>query len=242
MPRIGLLSLIATLSLSLTACETMDNTMQSTKSAFSSMGEAVSSISMPSLSRNAEQAALSNNMETTGCPSVEIAEYLDQMHIFLSADSPVEKDKVSDLYIADIDHNCRHKASNVIVELGMTFEGSLGPRARVFDNDRPSYAFPYFIAIENADGVILAKEIFASTITYNTTQKAATHRENIRQIIPIAPNDTGDDYKILIGFQLTDEELAYNKAIAPVSETETEIELEATSEAEIMEAEAQADM
>lgn len=209
MHRAGFLAFAVMAPLSLSACETVTKTMSDT---YAATREKITSIEMPSLTDNATKAA-ETEIIAEGCPAVETTPVLSEIHQFMAPEDPQENERISSLAFANVTHNCRHRGNNVIVELSMIFEGQLGPKARVFDNDRPSFAYPYFIAIENSEGDILAKEIFASTMSYGKTQQSIAHEENIRQIIPLAPGDTGDDYKITIGFQLSGDELAYNETL-----------------------------
>ena len=212
MTRTGYLPLLGALCLSLTACETMGNAMSSTKNAFSSMGNKIASVEFPTLS-SADEAAATTEIIATGCPKIETTEMLREIHLFTDPAQPSEKGRVSSFGIASIEDSCRHRNNNVIVEISINFEGNLGPAGRSSSSERPSFAYPYFIAIEGKGGQILAKEIFATTVSYNKTSETVTHSDNMRQIIPIAPNSTGDDYSIFVGFQLTDEELMYNQAM-----------------------------
>lgn len=209
MHRAGLLAFAVIASLALSACETVTQTVGDT---FTATREKISQIEMPSLTGNARKAAETETI-AEGCPAVETTRVLREIHQFMAPEDPQEGERISSLKIANVDHNCRHRGVNVIVELAIMFEGQLGPKARIFDNDRPSFAYPYFIAIENSAGDILAKEIFASTMSYGKDQQSIIHEENIRQIIPLAPGDTGDDYKITVGFQLSGDELLYNETL-----------------------------
>ncbi len=214
MTRINLYSLLIATCIPFTSCTAMDSAMESTKGAFSSVGQSISSMKLPSLSSNEDAAAKAETeIIATGCPKIETTEMLSEIHLFKDQTQPAENQRVSSFKIANLQDNCRHRGNNVIVEISIQFAGELGPAGRASAGERPSFAYPYFIAIEGKDGEILAKEIFATTVSYDKDQSSVTQSDNMRQIIPIAPNSTGDDYSIFIGFQLTEEELMYNQAL-----------------------------
>ncbi len=145
------------------------------------------------------------------CPDVRIVSDLNQVHQFNGGKAdPLES--VSSIRLQDIAEDCWIGAKNISVEITLAFEGVLGPKGKARETDKPSFAYPYFVAITNAQGNIVAKEVFAVTLTYDDGKTEDTKIEKVRQVIPIAPTDM-KNYKILVGFQLNDEELAYNRTI-----------------------------
>ena len=79
----------------------------------------------------------------------------------------------------------------------------------------PSAAFvdlPYFIAVFDAEGGLLAKQVFAIRLEFPPGEVEAGRRERVAQTIYLAPNQQARAFEILIGFQLTPEELETNLA------------------------------
>jgi hypothetical protein len=64
---------------------------------------------------------------------------------------------------------------------------------------------------------VLAKEIFSASMSYDAKQRIAAQEENIREIVPIADTEDVKNYTVMIGFQLTDAELAYNRSLLDAS-------------------------
>ena len=93
----------------------------------------------------------------------------------------------------------------------MDFAGTLGPQARAASGQKPFFSHPFFVAITSDNGDILAKEIFAASLTYPAGADSQTYTERLRQVIPIDNRDRGANYKVLVGFQLTPDQLAYNR-------------------------------
>lgn len=151
---------------------------------------------------------------TTGkdCPPVSAIKELDSMHQFTNPERPTPSGKISSITLTELKTACKYNKNNVVVEIDLKFEGKLGPRAKIWNTDRPSFAYPYFMAITTPNGNIVAKEVFAATISYDKYEQSVIHEESLRQIIPLN-GEFNKKHAILIGFQLTEGELAYNRAL-----------------------------
>lgn len=149
------------------------------------------------------------------CPDVRIVSDLNQVHQFNST-KPNPDDSISSIWLQDITEDCQVGSKNISIDMTLAFEGTLGPKGKAQASDKPSFAYPYFVAITNNQGNIVAKEVFAVTLTYDDDKTANTKVEKLRQVIPVASDDMRN-YKILVGFQLNDAELAYNRMLPPES-------------------------
>jgi len=146
------------------------------------------------------------------CPSVEVVNELRDLYEFTNRNEPQQQNMISRATIAKIETACQNSENAVTVDLKMAFEGTLGPRGRSSTQEKPFFSYPFFVAVTSANGRILAKEIFAANITYEAGKDYQTYYENMRQIIPIEARDSGNRYKILVGFQLGPDQLTYNRA------------------------------
>ena len=72
-------------------------------------------------------------------------------------------------------------------------------------------SFVFFVAVVDKEENILARERFESTFTFDANQRQAAAIEEIEQIIPIRADLRGIDYEILVGFELTPEQLEFNR-------------------------------
>lgn len=147
------------------------------------------------------------------CPDVRIVEDLNRLYQFTDPAKPRDNQAVSTIYMTGIDDTCSMVNNNIAVDMTLTFAGTIGPRGRARAGDKPSMAYPYFIAITNARGQIIAKDVFAVTMSYDTDVQNLTRTEQIRQLIPTSGGNPGS-YRILVGFQLSEQELAHNRATA----------------------------
>lgn len=77
---------------------------------------------------------------------------------------------------------------------------------------RATLEFPYFIAVTDAEGTVLAKHQFSARIAFADNVGAGASKEQIQELIPLAAGQRSGLIQIYVGFQLTDDELNYNLA------------------------------
>ena len=72
---------------------------------------------------------------------------------------------------------------------------------------------PYFVAVVLPESeVILTKEVFTFRADFGPGYRAMTVRENIDQVrIPVEEDDEAGQYELIVGFELTPEQLAFNR-------------------------------
>lgn len=209
------LALLATACLSLTACETMNDSMAGVKSGFSNIvtasADAMNSLTKRKTAEKEEPVAEAILAADEGCPEVTAVNDLSSLHRFVDMDNPERTSKISSIVISGIENGCRYTGNNIIVEMNVKFEGEAGNRARIRETDTPSFSYPYFVAVTSPHGTILSKEIHALNVNYEDNANSVVVNEQIRQIIPVDKDAYGPDHTILVGFQLNDKELAYNR-------------------------------
>ena len=101
---------------------------------------------------------------------------------------------------------CDYEKDRVEVDLVVDIIAEQGPAA----SSREIRA-PYFVAVVDVDGNILAKEVFESVIQLEEGQRRGGVREETEQIVPLATPNDRRHYEIMIGFQLTREQLEDNR-------------------------------
>ena len=179
----------------LSACQTFDGVVKDFES-----------IKLPSIGNSTEKSA--DELVYSGkCPSVEAVEELKSLSEFSDVSDQSDYNLVSSIKISNMQSACNYDERSVTIDLRMDFAGMLGPRG----TGSGSFSYPFFVAVTSANGDILAKEIFAAPITYGPGQTSQTYTEKMRQIIPIENRDRGSKYKILVGLQLTPDQLGYNR-------------------------------
>jgi len=73
-------------------------------------------------------------------------------------------------------------------------------------------SFAYFVAITDNKDNVLTRQQFDTYIDFPGNRTRDGIRESLEQSIPLAAGQRGDDFRIYVGFVITHDELAYNRA------------------------------
>ena len=109
--------------------------------------------------------------------------------------------------LVDVAVDCNYDRRGVDVALQVAIAATRGPadRTRVAD-------FEYFVAVADAQRNILAKEVFQVRFQFPPNQQRVGTVDEIEPRIPLKSRDQGVDYQIIVGFQLTPEEIDWNRS------------------------------
>ena len=105
---------------------------------------------------------------------------------------------------------CRYTDDNPItMEIEIDFAFGRGPMA-----DGREQTFNYFVAVTRRDRVVLAKQITPITAKFGSNESVVRLTEEVGGIeIPRATSTvSGTNFEVLVGFELTPEQLAFNRA------------------------------
>ncbi len=145
------------------------------------------------------------------CPQIEIVDDLSSLSDFSTPKNPIKAHLISRVDLSGAESTCKLASKSAIIDLKLMFKSTIGEKGRIRSSDKPFFSYPFFIAVTSPSGEIMAKEIFAASLTYGANKNEHVYFEKLRQIIPIRSKDVARHYKILIGFQLTSDQLAYNR-------------------------------
>lgn len=174
-------------SFTLVSCETMD----------------MSGFSWPSRS----------NLDTT-CPNIHIVPELSTLTQFDDFYAgPESQDQIQALSLIQTAGGvCRIVDNNTLqVALTLTFIHSLGPQGLSTMGKNASFAFPYFASVSTSSGAIRAKDVFAASVIFDKNTTRVQSIESLKQSLLLERDEKISDIRILIGFQLTPAQLAYNR-------------------------------
>ena len=91
-------------------------------------------------------------------------------------------------------------------QLSFWVKGAISP-----NSDIAPRSVPYFVAII-AEGQVIGKEVFSMAIPFANGKRKISVKEQIARIdIPVADGNRAEDYSVTIGFQLTEEQVNYNR-------------------------------
>ena len=200
--------------ISLTACQTL-----------AGLKEDLGNINAPGWASSSQPNA-DLLVENGLCPTVQVVEELGTAHKFFDISDPKDYNLIAQTRIAKVESNCNYSGKSTEANIRLSFEGQRGPQAQ--DNQ---FTYPFFVAVTAPNGKILAKEVFDTQLQFNGVNSATAY-EDVRQIIPIANQNDGPDYKILIGFQLTQDQLQYNRELIAARIAAEKAAAEAAKQAE----------
>jgi predicted small secreted protein len=148
------------------------------------------------------------------CPPVSVRPDLVHLVDFSNPAQHSEKTKISEITILGVQNTCRVENGALLMQIDIALSGKTGPKARVKTGDQPSFAYPYFVAVTDSLGNVVSKEIFAASIGYGRDKNVLTMTETIFQNMPFPDPKAGTTYSVIVGFQLSPEQLAYNQTMA----------------------------
>ena len=101
---------------------------------------------------------------------------------------------------------------SVVVQFGVTVAAERGPAA----TGGRSQNIPLVVGVTDPQGRVLSRQTFAQAITFpaNSTRTRVTS-EPIELILPVSATRRGSDYGVVVGFLLTEAELAANRRRGP---------------------------
>ncbi|MGA1342166.1 MAG: hypothetical protein ACO33A_03815 [Hyphomonas sp.] len=110
--------------------------------------------------------------------------------------------------VTDVRMYCRYTGDlPLVAEVEIDFAFGRGLQA----NGR-SHDYPYFVAVTRRNGKVLAKEYFSTRAEFNGGDVTGTTERISRITIPRADESiSGVNFEIVVGFELTPEQLAFNR-------------------------------
>lgn len=108
--------------------------------------------------------------------------------------------------LSGLNSSCRMNDERVLVDIAFHIDAVRGLTSAV-----EAVEIPFFAAVTDAQGTVLAKDIFIGRLEFSETGKA-TLVEQIEEDIPLRPGQAPVGFQVVVGFQLTPEELRYNQA------------------------------
>lgn len=140
-----------------------------------------------------------------GCPRAVVAEDAGRLIRFAGGGRELA-DVDFEAEIVDVTGTCGYDGDTVDVEMQVQIAARRGPAGKT-----DTAALNYFVAIARSDKTILAREAFDASIDIPNDEAGNSIIDEIDQTIPLHEDETGEDYVIIVGFELTPEELKFNR-------------------------------
>ena len=146
------------------------------------------------------------------CPNIVIVQELAHLTEFKPGEGRDLTDVVLEGRVTGFDGFCETDldegaAGEVEVELRVVFTASRGPA----NTDRKG-SFRYFIALADRDGNTVQKHVFDSAVEFPGNRNRVAPFEELTLKIPLRAGENGADYTAYVGFQLSPEQLDYNRS------------------------------
>ena len=149
---------------------------------------------------------MSSSNETAYCPQVGIVSDLDRLTEIDTRDLGSTTSILFSSRIQRLGVACKVSSDGVTVSTVMELFSKLS------GYDTPADVhLSYLVATVDPNGRILAKEIYQTKIGFSDGMETARKKEEVVVFIPSRVKSNLRGYKILIGFELTESQLQYNK-------------------------------
>ncbi|MEQ8405164.1 MAG: hypothetical protein RKE49_08705 [Oceanicaulis sp.] len=114
--------------------------------------------------------------------------------------------------ILNVVSRCRYtnrEASPIDMELGVRMAFGRGPAAQ-----GATHTYDLFVAVTGFDSAVIEKQVFPVTVEFRPGQERVEVQEIFDPImIPrAAPDTSGVNFEVLVGFELTEEQLEFNRS------------------------------
>ncbi|AWK85849.1 hypothetical protein DEW08_04060 [Azospirillum thermophilum] len=140
------------------------------------------------------------------CPKVNIVRDLSEVAQFRPGGRDMT-DLQTRAALTDYTGNCEYTSKGVTVNVSVYLVAERGPAMK---GDTANYK--YFVAIAQPDETIVSKAVFDTSVTFPDGQARAGSKEELTPQIPLPKDVNARDWKVYVGFQLSPEELAFNRA------------------------------
>ncbi|WP_119462122.1 hypothetical protein [Rhodospirillaceae bacterium SYSU D60014] len=139
------------------------------------------------------------------CPRIVALDGADSLTRFAGAGRDLT-DIAFEAEIAQLTGSCSYDDEGIDVTFQLRIIAARGPA----DTDRRA-AFGYLVAVADLDQQVLSREGFDTAIEFPGTATRASIIEEVERRVPLAEGRTGADYVIYVGFEVSREELEYNR-------------------------------
>lgn len=198
--------------LTLGACSTYEGLKSDLSSGYHAVANGISGMTSSEQEKQTKKLAAYDG----ACPPISTRADLTHLVEFTDPAKASDTTKVSEATMTGVKNNCKVENGGIIMQIDLAFTGETGAKARAKPTDKPSFAYPYFVAVTDEKGTVVSKEIFAVTLAYDANQQQINQTETVYQNMPVPDSAAGQTFHVVAGFQLSEDQLAYNAA-HPVS-------------------------
>lgn len=146
------------------------------------------------------------------CPQGLILADAGEVTIFRDGAGRDITDVMTQARIADVVVNCKPDRRSVTVDLQVAIAAERGAANRAGRQD-----LDYFVAVVDPTGQVLTRQNFRMSFVWPENRQRVGAVDELEPRIPISGPEKAPEYRIWVGFQLSEEQLAWNRRNAPAS-------------------------
>ena len=139
----------------------------------------------------------------TNCPAVGIVAHMGTVTRF-NSDQQTNKDVIFDATISDIEYNCDDQDA-VNTTISFTIQGRRGPAMQ-----SAVHNLTYYVVVIRDNYLVTTKKKFTTQLNFSGGADKASVRETFVQRFDNFEMPKRYDYEVMVGFELTPEELQFN--------------------------------
>lgn len=139
----------------------------------------------------------------SNCPAVGVIEHLNAITRFKGS-GQTNQNVVFDAHISDLDVTCSEGGS-VTTDISFSIRGKKGP---AFEGQTPDIR--YYVVIIRDNYLVTNKQVYTTRLNFRPGSDTASVRERLVQTFDNFEEPRRYDYEVLIGFEVSPEELAFN--------------------------------
>jgi hypothetical protein len=140
------------------------------------------------------------------CPRIEVVGDLSRLVKFQDGPGRDLSDIVFSARIDDVKSGCKYDKTGVTIDLAVFLLGERG-RAGAGVGKRN---VTYFVAVTDRTQSIIDRPLFTSPFEF-ADKKLASINDEFQLRIPLSPTASASNHTIIVGFQLTPEEIDFNE-------------------------------
>jgi len=140
------------------------------------------------------------------CPRIEVVSDLSRVVKFQDGPGRDLSDIVLIARIDDVKSGCKYDKTGVTIDLAVSLLGERG-RAGAGSGKRD---VTYFVAVTDRTQKIIDKPLFTSQFEFSD-KKLASINDEFQLRIPLSATASASDHTIILGLQLTAEEIDFNE-------------------------------
>ncbi len=145
------------------------------------------------------------------CPQVGVLYDADRVSIFGPGPEKNLENLVYDAEIGDVSIDCKYNDEIVKSEISFSLDLRAGPAAIP-----GKQTFRYFVALTELNSAVLSKKVYSQEVEFDAENGRFLLSKKVGDLkIDYKRLGRGDLYEILVGWELTPEQLTYNRTHTP---------------------------